>query len=100
MNRDDAQQALGLLNGEVLDAAKVKAAWARCVKAVHPDTTKQYDLEPAIAVAKLTEARDFLIARINGEKIACKLCQGSGSVRGRLGTQTCTACKGTGDRAP
>jgi DnaJ-class molecular chaperone len=95
MNHEEAKHLLGLINGEVLDARKVKAAWARCVKAAHPDTA--VGESDSLAVETLTMARDVLINRIAGKENTCKVCSGVGKVRARFGATVCFQCKGTGE---
>lgn len=102
MNHNDALSVLGLTWDEGEDRAAVKAAWARYAKEAHPDTnTNELSTdESAAQISKLTEARETLLAHIGGTENACKLCKGTGKVRGRLGAQDCGACRGTGDKTP
>jgi hypothetical protein len=69
----------------------VRRAYAVDVKADHPDHGGA-----GTRLALLKEARDTLLCQ--REIPPCKLCKGSGKVRGRFGAQTCTACEGSGDQ--
>ncbi len=49
---------------------------------------------------QLQAARNLLLECIEHNNRACKFCHGTGRVRGRLGAQDCTMCRGTGDKQP
>lgn len=89
MTPAEAAALLGLEPGA--DAAEVRSAYARAVKADHPDHGG-----PGTGIARLQEARDTLLC--HREIPPCKLCRGVGRVRARFGAQVCTACGGSGDQ--
>lgn len=91
MKRDEAMALLDL--DPLWDANEdaVRGAYARAVKADHPDHGGSGHL-----LAQLKQARDALL---NPQDISpCVLCRGVGKVKGRFGAQVCTACDGTGDQ--
>jgi hypothetical protein len=103
-----AAKILGLLPCETGSLRSVRAAFARSVRAVHPDVrvvTKPgetfgkfeiFNTPHGVGVYQM--ARDVLIERIASQNRACKLCSGRGKVRAGMGWRQCGACKGTGDR--
>ncbi len=103
VNRGDALQLLNLNPAHPTPSAStVRAAWARMIRVYHPDTSEHdsHMLDPPLAIQQLTEARDLLLDVSAGADRACKFCHGTGRVRGRLGAQDCTMCRGTGDKQP
>lgn len=87
------EEALNLLKiDERYPAAqRVKQAFrARC-KEIHPDA----GAAPGADISEVRTACDFLL---KNKDFACALCNGSGRVRARMGTQTCSACNGTGEK--
>ena len=89
MTPEEAVSLLALSPGA--EEREIRAAYARAVKADHPDHGGAGTL-----MAQLKEARRILLTQ--GEVPPCNLCRGVGKVRGRFGAQTCTACGGSGDR--
>lgn len=86
MTPDRARELLGLLPDECSEAA-VHAAFARAVRAAHPDT----GCGSVTTVNELQQARDVLMS--NHDSIsACQLCHGVGMVRGSMGWRQCGAC--------
>ena len=98
MNYADACQILQV-DVTHMDAATIRARWAAHVREVHPDTADIVSASGKAAweVHRLTLARDYLLEYVAREKRACKLCNGVGTVRQRLGTLPCVACNGTGE---
>lgn len=92
MTRERAAQLLAVAIDA--DAAEVRRACAREVKADHPDHGGTGGL-----VRLFLEARDVLLATLESHTAVspCNLCRGVGKVRGRFGAQTCTACGGSGE---
>lgn len=96
MRQDQALELLelhGLAEPEV-----VRAAYAAACKRNHPDLGGD-----GTKLALYKEARDLLLQTAQTPRyvtIPCAMCRGSGRVQSinRLGVQTCTVCKGTGDR--
>lgn len=89
MKLDEARALLGLQPGA--DETAVRSAYARAVKADHPDLGGTGAL-----IARLKVARDTLL--LHRDIPACKMCKGSGRVQSRFGVQVCIACKGSGDQ--
>ena len=77
------------------DAATVRTAYAAAVKRAHPDTAAEGT--SGVPIRDLQAARDLLLCGVETQNSACKLCQGSGKVRGAMGLRDCAACNGTGD---
>lgn len=90
-------EANQLLGGPHATEAAIKAAYAKMVRAIHPDTLDPLSGLPAgVTIGQLQTARDVLLAGLNqGQEITCKLCGGSGRVAGSFGTP-CAVCKGKG----
>ena len=76
--------------------ATIKAAWARKVHMSHPDKGGAAVNAPR-DISKLTEARNILLDALSEHRWTCKTCRGSGMQRGRIGSQSCVACSGTGE---
>ena len=95
MTRDEATKLLGLLPEETKSPQSVKAAYSRAVRQAHPDTCDPLQPVTTRNIKDIMKARDILLARI-AEK-PCAQCGGRGRVPGRMGGQTCAACKGTGE---
>ena len=90
-----ALEILGLQPGAT--AAEVRAAFAACVKATHPDTRKKLvedEIYPEIV--ELMDARGTLLTAIEDANNACKACNGVGKVRVVVGWRRCGACGGRG----
>ena len=102
MRRDTAVIMLGLtgplteLTPALIMEAFRKAAWKH-----HPDGQGEaFGPGAAADIDKLTTAKKTLLDMLSGADFACKMCGGSGKVRGRMGLVQCGPCKGTGDRTP
>lgn len=95
MSRLKALTILGLAgaHADELDSAAVKMAYAKAVKANHPDTSAE---KPQHSMAELQEAKDVLLQNVTdaGKKIVCPLCKGRGMVPGKFGARKCESCKG------
>jgi hypothetical protein len=112
MKQSEARKVLGLDSAVAALTPEIvtEAFRARC-KECHPDTVAQAmdnmkakqaaDTDSPVTVwtmDKLTTARKTLMDALSGADFACKLCGGSGKVRGRMGLVVCGPCKGTGDK--
>ena len=96
MNLDEAENILGIVPGESGSVRTVRAAFARTVRAAHPDTAGTAPAcGPAMSEIKL--ARDMLLFNLASRNKTCPLCDGHGTVRGRVGRKQCAACAGTGE---
>lgn len=101
MNIDKANQLLG---GPHPTEKTIKAAFARGVRALHPDTAKMRQMtegrmiHATYTIGELQEARDLLLANAFNQvqEIPCKMCGGSGRVVGNGFGAPCAACQGTG----
>ena len=102
MRRDTAAIMLGLTGPLTeLTPALIMEAFRASAKANHPDVmTAEVAKHAAVDMDKLTTAKKTLLDMLSGADFACKLCGGSGKVRGRMGLVQCGPCKGTGDRTP
>lgn len=101
MNQHEAEALLGLTPGEATSVRAVRAAFSRSVRLCHPDTAENGGASHAPignTIGQMQAARDLLLAHLNGLNLCCKLCGGSGTVRGRLGRTECVTCNGTGDK--
>lgn len=102
MTPDQAAAALGLLPEEVNSLRSVKAAFARCVMAAHPDGKVSAEawgvVVPGHTITAFKQARDVLIGRIANQNNACALCRGVGRVRAGMGWRRCAACEGSGGK--
>jgi hypothetical protein len=104
MKQSEARKVLGLDSAVVALTPGIimEAFRARC-KECHPDTYSGDDsvsIVPLYTMDQLTTARKTLLDSLMGADFACKLCGGSGKVRGRMGLVQCGPCKGTGDKTP
>lgn len=81
----------------LLKAETVNAAFRSRVKAAHPDTAEAAP-NGMPSINQMQSAKALLLNAIEGEQKACKLCGGSGKVRGALGARDCQSCGGTGDK--
>lgn len=114
MKLGNAMAVLGLMGATLAELTDkdVKSAFRVQMKIYHPDTMAQYMINLQESKAnggnldhariswsadELKEARDTLLNRRNVDEFACRTCKGTGSVRYRMGTRPCGACKGTGD---
>jgi len=91
---DITDQALfiGIERGESLYET-VSRHFKRAARASHPDTGgTQGDMD------LLLQAKKIALCEDETRNSACVLCLGAGSVRLKLGTVPCVACKGTGDK--
>lgn len=91
MKEHEALRALGLSAGAGETA--IREAYARCVKAAHPDTGGTHS-DMVTALKRLKVARDLLLSLQGGEIHACKTCQGVGIVR----NIRCPSCGGRGTK--
>jgi DnaJ-class molecular chaperone len=95
ITRTRALLILGLSNepADELGAVGIKMAYARAVKANHPDTAGEVG---AITMAELQAAKAFLLQYVAepGAENACPLCKGRGIVHGKFGARKCENCKG------
>lgn len=98
MNQHEAEALLELVPGEAISVRAVRAAFARQIKATHPDTAPDRGASLEKTVKSLKAARDLLLAHLNGLNLCCTLCKGVGTIQGRLGRKECVACNGTGDK--
>lgn len=98
MTPAQATALLGIPDGE-LTADAVRGAFNRRVKEVHPDGGDPSVYGAAASeILSLKQARTLLLEQVENQNNACALCCGTGKVRGRIGTQGCSACEGTGER--
>lgn len=99
----EARKLLGLENAapDLTEAIITRAYRAALVKH-HPDTCAVVPYKDAAAPmpAQLQQAREVLRQVATGANNACAQCRGRGKVPHRMGTATCGACQGTGDKAP
>lgn len=93
---EQAQKVLELVPGEAVSVRSIRAAFARRVKALHPDTATAPG--PGVPILELQAARDLLLNGVAQQHNACTLCRGRGMVRGVMGWRECSACEGTGDK--
>ena len=96
MNRADAQKLLGLLDDETMSVQSIRAMWATKVREYHSDTSKD-GTSNAEMLGKLSLARDVLLEQRVAPAARCKLCRGTGMVRGKRFQELCRSCDGTGD---
>lgn len=97
MKLREAIELLGLSEWE-LEPDRIREAFRHEVMKHHPDTQGQaMGEETGRTIDQLKAARDTLLNRRNVDEFACRTCKGTGSVRYRMGTRPCGACKGTGD---
>lgn len=98
MNRAEALQILGLDKAMPdLTPEIVLEAFRARVKLSHPDTATE-TISPKHSVQELTIAKKMVLSSLSGTDLCCRLCQGRGKVRARMGFLECVACKGTGER--
>lgn len=105
MNRKDALRVLGLEHSVVpLTPEIVVTAFRNRWKHYHPDAVREANADSRATdeadeiMARLPEAKKVLLARLQDEDSACKLCQGRGRLPSGMGWRTCVACKGAGVR--
>jgi DnaJ-class molecular chaperone len=99
MKQSQARELLGLSNAvAALTPEIVTEAFRAQAKNIHPDSPSRTMQGPAADLSLLTIARKTLLDSLSGADFACKLCGGSGKVRGRMGLVVCGPCKGTGDK--
>ena len=77
MTRDEALSVLGL--GVAPATHEIPLAFQRAMRAAHPDTSKDGSADKVKAVK---EARDYLLSLNKDGEPPCKMCGGSGYVRG------------------
>lgn len=101
MKQGEAMEMLGLVGTALAELTdpQIRLAFANAVKLHHPDTAPDKDAPARIVwtVDALKAARDVLLNRRNVAEFACKTCKGKGTVRYRMGTKRCEACRGTGE---
>lgn len=88
MTRDEAARLLSL--SPTAEDVEVRSAYARAVKADHPDQGGAGTL-----IAQLKQARDVMLC--HSEIVPCNHCRGVGYIRGRFGARACMACGGSGE---
>jgi DnaJ-class molecular chaperone len=100
VNTREAAKVLGFVDGELVTVRSVRAAWARGVRDVHPDLNQTVlpGTEASTRLSELSRARDLLLEELAALNGTCKMCGGTGKVRGRLGATQCQSCNGTGDK--
>lgn len=101
MNRPDALKILGLEHAMPdLTPDIVLEAFRSRVKLVHPDTAESRSESnlTQVTVQELTMAKKTLLESLDGTDLCCRLCNGRGRVRASIGSRTCVACDGKGER--
>jgi DnaJ-class molecular chaperone len=111
VNQQEARKLLGLENAmPTLTEEIVKQAFRRQCMLHHPDTAAQAEAnmaarttsdDVAVEVPRidtLTKAKIILLQVASGADLSCKTCAGRGRVPARMGWQTCSVCKGSGDK--
>src|SRR5579863_726918 len=99
MRQSEARKLLGLDSAVAgLTPEIIIEAFRAAAKAGHPDSA-DYSADHHIHnMNALTTAKKTLLDSLSGADFSCKLCGGSGMVRGRMGLVQCGPCKGTGDK--
>lgn len=108
MTTEKALKILDMPAGVPLTTALIAESFAHAMKRNHPDTIAQIMANPSCddpqattwTVDSIMAAREQLRRVVAGTDNRCRQCNGRGRVPFKLGTATCGACKGTGDRAP
>lgn len=108
MTKEKALKILDMPAGVPLTTALIAESFAHAMKRNHPDTTDAAVALPADdsptricwTVDSIMAARAYLRQVVADHEFPCRQCNGRGRVPFKLGTATCGACKGTGDRAP
>lgn len=99
MTPAEATKLLGLTDAESVVVRSIRAAWARKVRAAHPDTGDDND-NAWLRLERFNQARDLLLAAAAEQSNTCTQCRGTGriGIKGRLGSTKCPSCAGTGDK--
>jgi DnaJ-class molecular chaperone len=70
--------------------ASIARAAAHVMQLNHPDTRN--DIESALTMGEIKQARECLLSLIGDVETPCKMCSGRGLIR----WSTCRSCNGTG----
>lgn len=96
MKREEAERLLGCYLGGNPPATveDIARAFRQRLIETHADTN---DGQQGTLPAQLQTARRLLVQIVAGRNTACAQCSGKGRVPAKMGSRTCSACKGSGE---